>query len=272
MKTAIIISSDHHIGSTLGLCPPRVELDDGGTYLPSDVQRWLWAGWIEFIEWARELSKGYKPVAIFNGDLGELASKHKTYQIITRNKATILGAVDDAIDPLMKWVDAAYFIRGTPAHVGSSSWLEEQIAGNYDNTVYQSKSIHSHYQMRRDFDGVRVAAGHHATMGALPWTEKDAANKVAYRAMSDYALKMHQKIPHLVIRSHNHRWADSFDNYETRAVCTACWCAGTEYVMRLGKYDGEADIGGVVVLCDGGKFEVEKFRHKPRKVNVWARA
>ena len=124
-KTAIIITSDQHINSTLALCPPRVQLDDGGTYIASPTQRWIWEMSNEFTEWAKDIARGYKPVAVFNGDLGELDTKKRTNQLISLNKATILNMITETLEPLTSWVDACYFIRGTPAHVGKSSWLEE---------------------------------------------------------------------------------------------------------------------------------------------------
>ena len=269
-KTAIIISGDHHINGTVALCPPRVQLDDGGTFHPSPGQRWLWEGWIDFIQWARVLSEGYKPIAIYNGDLGELDTKRRSNQIITANKATILGMITDVLAPLADWVDAQYFVRGTPAHVGKSSWLEEEVAGDYDNAVHFAKGIHSHYQVRLTANGKRIEAAHHASMGNLARTQKNAANTIAYDTMSAYAFELQQPLPHLVFRSHNHRWADSWDNYDTRAICLPCWSMATEYVYRLGKYNGRADVGGAVVLIDGGKYEVHKYKLEPRKGNVWA--
>jgi len=270
-KTAVIITSDHHIGSSVALCPPRVELDDGGSYHPSDTQRWLWNGWLKFIEWAKDVSQGYKPIAVFNGDLGELDTKKRSNQMVSMNKATILNMITEALEPMAQYADQMYFIRGTPAHVGKSSWLEE-VAADYDNTVCHAKSIRSHYQVRKSFDGVRVDIAHHGSMGNTFWTEKNSTNKAASEAMAEYAFKMEQKIPHLLIRGHNHRWSDSYDNYSTRAIYLPCWSGGTEYLHRLGKYNGVANVGGIVVLCDRGEYQVHKFKLEPRKGNVWATA
>ena len=268
-KTAIIITSDQHINSTLALCPPRVQLDDGGSYIASPTQRWLWQMWNEYIEWARDASAGYKPIAVFNGDLGELDTKKRSNQLVSMNKATVLNMITEALEPLTSWVDANYFIRGTPAHVGKSSWLEE-VAADYTNTVWQSKGIKSHYQVRLNADKVRVDIAHHSNMGSLRRTAKNAANTLAHDTMEDYIFDLHAQIPNLVIRSHNHRWADSGDNFDTRAVLIPCWAAANEYLFRLGKYNGRGDVGGVVVLCDNGEFEVRKFKREPKRGNVWA--
>lgn len=42
------VVSDLHVNSTVGLCPASgVRLDDGGTYMPSNSQVWLWERWLE---------------------------------------------------------------------------------------------------------------------------------------------------------------------------------------------------------------------------------
>jgi hypothetical protein len=43
MRDGLLLVANLHINSTTGLCPPDgIELDDGGRYLPSKPQRWLW--------------------------------------------------------------------------------------------------------------------------------------------------------------------------------------------------------------------------------------
>jgi len=270
-KTAIIVSSDQHIGSTVALCPPRVPLDDGGWYYQSPGQRWLWRGWLDFISWARELAQGYKTIAVFNGDLAELDCKRRTNQLVNPNKSTILSMIADTLEPLTTWADSLYFIRGTPAHTGKSGWIED-VAADYTNTVYKTEKIKSHYQVRLDADGVRIDIAHHASMGGMRRTAKNAANQLAHDTMNDYAFELHAPLPHIVVRSHNHRWADSWDNFDTRAVCIPCWSLPTEYIMRMGKYNGTADVGGVVVLCDSGKYEIHKYKLEPMKGRVWMQA
>ena len=268
-KTAIIAISDTHSNSTVAVCPPRINLDDGGTYFSSPGQRWLWDKMLEFSDWANELTTGYKRALILNGDAGELDTKRRSNQIITANKATIQNIVFETLEPLMSWVDSDYIIRGTMAHTGKSGWLEEAIAANYDQTVKASKGVYSHYHLRLNVDGVRMDIAHHASMPSLPWTEKNAANKIAYLTRSRY-LEMGAQPPDLVLRSHNHRRADSFDNYKTRALCLPSWSLLTEYAYRIGAENSNSDIGGVVILCDSGKYEVHKFDREPKRGNVWA--
>jgi hypothetical protein len=50
MRPAVLaVESDLHAGSTVAPCSPDgIELDDGGRYMPSDVQVWLWEKRCEF--------------------------------------------------------------------------------------------------------------------------------------------------------------------------------------------------------------------------------
>ena len=270
MKTAIIIAGDTHINSTVALSPPKVQLDDGGTYHASRGQRWLWDGWLEFIELAKSKTEGYKRAVILNGDLAELDTKRRSNQIITANKATIEHTVREVLDPLMTWTDSLYVIRGTQAHTGKSGWIEEATASDYDHTVKSSKGVYSHYHLRLMVDRVPMDIAHHASMPSLPWTEKNAANKIAAVARIRYLDELKAQPPALMFRSHNHRWSDSYDNYETRAICLPCWSLMTEYAYRIGAENSSSAIGGMIVLCDGNQYTEHKFRHTAKVGRVWA--
>ena len=177
--------------------------------------------------------------------------------------------VTETIEPLIDWTNSLYVIRGTAAHTGKSAWLEEAV-GNDLGAINSTKDVFSHYHLRFMADRVPMDIAHHANMPALPWTEKNAANKVAALAIWRYLVDLKAQPPALMFRSHNHRWSDSGDNYETRAICLPSWSLMTEFAYRIGAENSQSHIGGAVVLCDGDKNEVYKFRYAPRKGNVWA--
>ena len=43
----VVATADQHVNSTVGLCPPAVTLDDGGTYRASELQLLQWSYWKE---------------------------------------------------------------------------------------------------------------------------------------------------------------------------------------------------------------------------------
>lgn len=267
MTTTVAIVSDMHINSTVALCPPSVNLDDGGTYRSSKTQRWLWNCWQDY--WLKISQLPGRKIAIFNGDLAELDTKRRTNQIITANKSTIMSIVLDCLELPMNICDGLVFIRGTQAHVGKAAWIEESTANDLDNTIrYDKEAPASFYHFQKEIDGVRFDMAHHVSMGRLPWTEKNAANRIAILSRHR-SFEQGMQPPHVVIRSHNHRYADSGGNYKTFAVCTPSFSAATEYVYRLGQEGTLSSIGGIAFICNDGEYDYKRFEYEPRKVRTW---
>ena len=268
LATTIIVVSDLHINSTVGLCKPNIQLDDGGTYKASKTQRWLWNCWLDLWDNKAPPYPG-EHILIINGDLGELDAKSRSSQIITTNHSTIQSIVLDTIEPAINWADKIYIIRGTAAHTGNSAWLEEAIAQDLDNAIHDDNSA-SWWHLRAVCEGVRFDIAHHASMGNLPHTSPNAANKVAFVAQYRYAVDMRQPPPDVAIRSHNHRYADSGSNYGTFALLTGAWTTATEYAYRIGQENVFADIAAHAFVCDSGMYKLDNIKYDyPEVRRIW---
>lgn len=254
--TSIITISDTHINSAVALCPPVINLDDGGTYHASRLQSELWRFWLDFWEWAATFPA--PRVLLHLGDLGELDTKRRTVQLVSANKATILRTVLETLAPALDVCERAYFIRGTMAHIGKSAWLEETIASDLDITARCNDSCASFWHLRRTSDGVRIDAAHHASLGANAGM---GANRFAERICAAYNA-MDEPLPHLALRAHNHRKGDSGDNWPVRAIYLPAWSAITEFGYRSGYENSLADIGGLAIVCAGGTYEIHKRPYK----------
>ncbi len=266
-RTAVIVVSDLHVNSTVAICPPVVNLDDGGTYHASKTQRWLWSCWGDF--WARvnKEADGYRKVLVINGDLGELDAKDRSAQVITVNKSTILQMVRDVLVPA-EW-DVLYIVRGTRAHEGKSAWLAESIAADMDKCIPQDTGIHSWWQIRADVHGTKFDIAHHASMGTTPWTRVNSAVKLASKSLWDYAVDRGAKPPDIIVRAHNHIFAEASVN-NTRAYFTPAWCMTTEYGYRIGQENTLANVGGLVFYCAGEHCFTEKYFYTAeRERKVW---
>lgn len=258
--TTLISISDLHINSTVALCPPAVNLDDGGTYHYSDGQRWLWKRWLDFVERVRDI-EGRKVLALC-GDIGEIDAKDRGLQLVTRNKATVLRMMVEVLDPLLRVCDAYLVMRGTNAHTGKSAWLEEALAGDI-GAIPASDGVFSHWHYRGVCDGVRLDIAHHASMGRLPWTKKNSALNLAARMTWEYMIDAEAKPPHIALRAHNHSFADSYDAHKVRVLYNGCWTLATEYSYRVAYENVLPDIGGYVIKCEDGKATVEKVQFVP---------
>lgn len=262
-KTNLAVIADTHINSTVAVCPPRIEKDEG-THLATREQRWLWECWQDY---ATEFYKlPGRHVVVINGDVGELDTKKRSLQLISTNKATIQRIILDTLDPLTADADQVYIMRGTSAHSGKSAWLEEWLAQDLDNA-----SKPSLWNLRATCEGVRLDIAHHASMAASKTSKLNAAVKLAEDIRSDYT-ETGQKPPHLVIRSHNHRSVDTYNNCPIRVLYTGAWTFATEYVYRTGKYTANmlADVSGYYVTCEDGRYDVQLKAYKPERRNLWA--
>lgn len=260
-KVALIGISDLHINCTVGLCAPSITLDDGGEYRASREQRQLWEWFLDFCDWAKNETRGYRRIGFINGDMGELDTKRRSVQIITANKSTIISMVLKTIEPFLSFLDRIIVIRGTPAHTGKGAWLEEAIANDLTIVIPSSKTK-SHYQYRGVACGVRFDIAHHSSSSPiLPWTRKSTATKLAVCTMYDY-LMMNDLPPNVVVRSHNHTWVVDNHNYPIHAYLLPAWTYPTEYWFRVGQYNGLSDIGGGIWLCENGEYTWRKRDYK----------
>jgi hypothetical protein len=249
------IVGDTHTNSTIGLCPPYVELDDGGSYKSSDLQREIWRAWSEFNSDLAELKQVHnaKVCTIFNGDISD-GDHHNTSQIITRKESAMLRMAYKAHEPLISQSDRVYVVRGTRGHSGASGGLEETFAEDIEAVQNAKTKAYSWWHLSLNVDGVILDIAHHNTMGRLPWTIKNASNKLASKVLFEYANRK-VRIPDLVVRSHQHRHADSHDSFRIRAICLPAWQGKTEWISQIDP-SSIPDIGGIFVLCEGGEYEV----------------
>lgn len=271
MRAAIAVVSDLHINSTVALSTPTVNLDDGGTYHANRTQHWLWDCWKNM--WS-ELSTKYdttwRRILVINGDMGELDTKRRSVQLISPNKATITGLVTDTIMPAVEWAEDVYVVRGTPAHVGKSAWLEEEIANDLSGVIRPSETAPaSWWHIRRVCEGVRLDIAHHASMGGRPWTRLNAANGLAAKILWQYEIDRKQPSPHLVIRSHNHTCLNARMN-GMEVWFTPAWTTLTEHGYRNGFENELAHIGAVVAECEDGQQNSYKILYEPKgERRVW---
>jgi hypothetical protein len=274
MAVLIAVTSDLHAGSTVALCPPRIELDDGGAYEASTAQRWLWSGWLDYWDWIARLRDDNQAElwCEFNGDLVD-GNHHGTTQILTGNP-TAQGLVFDRCihEPMALDPSRIFFVRGTEAHVGVSGSAEERIALGLrrDGRPVEGDPATgraSWWHLRMEHDGVRLDFAHHGRMGQRPWTKATGVGTLAAQIFFEHC-DNDEPYPHLAIRSHYHRTADSGDLYRTRVIQTPAWQLATSYVHKIAA-ESLADVGGIAILIRDGEYSVHKFLRRPDRGAIW---
>lgn len=266
-KEAVIVIADTHINSTLGLCPPGVTLDDGGQYMRSATQKWLWDTWLQFLDDLDRITKGYRKTFVLNGDIGELDDKNRSWQTIVRSPSKVLDLCREVFVPAIG-KDDLFVVRGTEAHTGKSAWIEEELAADLGAIPDNERNTFSWWHLRALFGGVKFDVSHHGSMGSLPWTYANASNRLVVETMMQY-MKWGEDYPDIVVRSHMHRFVDSGRTFDSRAVFTPCWQFKTSYLFRLGKANAYPHIGSLVFLCEDGNYHLEDLRYKPKRKAPW---
>lgn len=270
----VAITSDHHTGSTVGLCPPEgVRLDDDGVYKPSKAQLWLWECWTDYWAVVAVLRDTLKAElrCVYNGDLSE-GDHHATSQIISRNpepatyvSERVFGVPGD-LNPSRTFV-----VRGTEAHVGPSGATEEAWARRMKAERNPETRTWSWWHLRFAIHGVRFDFQHHGRTGTRPWTKTGVVGALAAEIFYEHA-RAGIPHPHLAIRSHRHQSADSHDAHPTRVIQTPAWQLKTAHAHKVAP-ESMADIGGVIVVVwPDGRYEVTKKLYRAEMPPMWSAA
>jgi hypothetical protein len=244
---------DLHVGSTVGLCPRRVELDDGGAYEASKSQRWLWTNWEDYWRQVAALKgEGTQVVALLNGDICD-RNKHSGYQLVTLNRAVLLRMAVDTLDPVLAVADHVVIVRGTEAHVGGSAELEEELASDIKAVPDEQAGTASWWCWEATLDGYKILAQHHpGTNSTRPWTQGGGANRLA--AMVMHAYYGQRWAPDLVITNHVHHNEDSSDNHACRAVFNRPFSLRTAFDHRSGRGYQTPEVGGLIAQIERGRL------------------
>lgn len=270
MKTVLIVS-DTHINSSVALSPRTVTLDDGGSYLSSAGQGWLWDNWQRLAERAAEIARKNELILVSNGDMVDGDCKDRTFATISKNPTAIVRMAVDAFTPLVNIASGVYIVRGTEAHVGKSANLEEMVASDLTNVKKpEDRKAYSWEMLRLDVEGVLMEFAHHARMSNIPWTKASSVDLLASKVFHAYAqayMRYGERIPRIVVRSHMHQWGDSHDAEPLRILFTPCWKLKDSHTIKINP-SGVDDFGAYFIHCDGGKYEIEKYEVKPQR-RVW---
>lgn len=247
----LAVTSDHHCGSTLGLCPPeKVRLDDSGFYEASKAQKALWHCWEDFWKRVAALRKRANAslIVVYNGDLFD-GDHHNTSQIISRNPEPTAYVADRVLGKLSPvWAlkpQRVFVVRGTEVHVGQSGSSEEAFARAIGAERDPEGDTWSWWRLPLEVHGVLFDFQHHGRMGTRPWTEQSGVTNLAAHIVFEHA-RLGWRVPAVAVRSHRHVFGDSGTGMPTRVIATPGWQGKTAFTHRVVP-EAIQQYGGVIV-------------------------
>jgi len=259
MKSLLVVS-DTHSNSTVGLSVPSTQLDDGDQIHAGTARRWLFHTWEDILTRTAEKVRQYgsELYGLINGDAVETDAKNRSLQLISKNKTEAEQIAIEALTPMFQMCKGVYVVRGTEAHVGQQAQSEEAVALNFDNTIKDTDTGRASWQyLPLDLDGVRLDIAHHPRGGGggRPMNYQAGIMRIASDMLFEYA-NDGQRPPDLVIRSHLHGYRDSKDAFRVRAIITPAMSLLTSYVHRIGINQSQP-VGAVLITCNRGRYHVE---------------
>lgn len=270
----------------MGLChPDGVRLDDGGWYMPSREQGWLWdhwlAGWAHVdavLERERRLADDDVDFGLVaNGDATD-GNHHKTVQIVSPNEgAHIRAATECYREPLKRKPKWMWVVRGTEAHVGKSGGLEDGMAvALRDEGANLQRNPEtgawSNWELSLELFGVFVHVTHHGRAGQRAHTRAGYARHYAHDIWAENLLRG-ERAPDIAVRSHCHLYDDSGAWHPTRRITRLIGLPAfqikTAYGYRIAA-EGASDIGVVaLVIRPSGEVDVSSYVVSPSRGPMW---
>lgn len=273
----LLVFSDTHVGSTLGLCPPVVYMEEFGDFHHNPAQALLWESYHDMLSIVAEHKQERKwpLVVIHNGDAVD-GNHHGTHEIWTQDELIMAEVAEEVLAPAYSLADAVYMMRGTPSHVGKLARWEEALARELAHTYPIRKSLSGRYtwqHLNLLLNDVLFDVHHPPESGSrVPWTRGAEVNRVSTWLGIEYN-STGDRVPDVALRSHKHGFRDSGLNHKTRTFITPPWQIATSWANNYVGTSGKvAQVGGLLFFIypqgDSNRYlpySVEPIIYRPKR-------
>lgn len=256
MKKLLLITSDWHVGSSVGLCPRNgLVCDDGIVVPPSKFQQGLIKAMDDMVDYACGFNGVESRSLIVNGDMVD-GFHHNTVAITTNNIDRQEAGALSILQEIGDRFDRVYVNRGTEAHVQQSAQSEERIARSV-GAVIDEMGNHSSWQLWLNVDGCVFNIAHHISSTSSAAYESSAPMRELTAAMVE-AGQWGQRVPDVVIRSHRHRYVQVRIPSKTGEIVIAVtpgFQLKTPFTEKIDRMR-MPHIGGLICIVEDGICQI----------------
>jgi len=245
-------------------------LDDGGEYVASEPQRWIWRHWLAFWKEVSEQAQDADRTYVFlNGELADDLN-HRSTQLITKNETDMMKLSVDVLQPVLDINPYIFVTRGTEAHSKASGSLDEAIAQDI-GAIPDPYGRYAWWRFVGDLGGARFDVAHHPPSGSgRPWSRGTPANTTAAMLLFEYTEQPgRSKMPDFAIRGDKHKHGDSADNFAIRAIHMPSWQLTNAFGYKLG--GGWLPIGGLYFILEDGMEPqiIKRYKKWDIRRDIW---
>jgi hypothetical protein len=218
----VVIVSDLHCGSSVGLWPDGCETDTGNfVQIGNNLhQKWLWQCWQDAVQRTIAHFNGRPFYLICNGDLIEGRHHGTTEIVVSKNMEHAAGAVV-ALEPLARAASRRFFTAGTECHVGDyEKFICKELKGEWcgDKALIE-------------VNGTLLDIAHHMPTAGRAYLEAGAMSITMGNARQNYARSGH-RVPKVYARGHRHV-GGHFSDGRGLFVVTPAWQVLTRYGHKV---------------------------------------
>lgn len=261
----VLLVSDLHVGSTVGLWPGRHRVEGGGTYEANTYQQWLYRCWLKLLEEARGMGR---PIVILNGDAIQGVNT-RDGQLVTNNIDAQVSAALTLLKPLREAAGVFYLIRGTEWHEGKASEFLGSLGDQLHAVIDPDTGQSTWWELYLDLDGPVIHCAHHVGISSVPWYEATVPLRDTLLQLSELWRFYGRSAPNLrmVVRSHRHRYIHVEAPPDIHVVVTPAFQLKTAFMHKRSS-SLLPQVGYVRIDTADGELMVRSRIFEPPPIHV----
>jgi hypothetical protein len=223
----LVLTGDHHCGSTVGLMPPDFKTLAGQIIQHNPFQEWLWACWERAWSDFGRLADGDPFGLVLMGDHVE-GNHHHTKEITSPEDSDHFKAAKEILRPIASRAAATFVVEGTECHTHN---MEAALGEAIKARVNPNTGNHVFGRLALDVCGVRLVARHHISTTARPYLEASALS-IALGVERIECMRRGEPPPRILASAHRHKQG-IFQDGEAISLVTHAWQGLTRYGRKV---------------------------------------
>lgn len=213
----VLVLSDLHVGSTVGLMPPGTTTVNKNEIKPNAIQDFLWASWQDMLGWVEGETAGSNYAIVINGDIIE-GDHHGTKEIWGKDTSDHVTAAETLLRPLLSRCSHFFIVQGTECHTNNH---EISIGKILRAQINPDTNLPAFARLHLTVRGCRCAFRHHIGTSIRAWT--GATQLAAVLAEETIqAVNNGEQPPQVVCAAHRHKFG-TYSNGRGTVIVSPPW-------------------------------------------------